>query len=667
MSFIKLASASIITPMNAVYVKTIEKSKMSANGSPVHLPLVAPYIHISMCDIKTKVIHQAPNNNTFRSIFKKSTSSLKIKEILYLLNCIINSDRLANCAYSIICGAVISGLSVEARASLLVSPIEYHRTTYDYEFITFETGFNSTVVSSIPGGYPGVAYYDRASIHGVEFQSVAGNSNKPGFTTLSNWSVHQGTFDFYNVGTGNFVIPGLGVGINDSIVINFSNYNKPVYSFAAKFGSVQEPTPCCVQQLMTVSLSDGQELKFLLSATGEKSHNDVVGYTSNGSAIKSIQLDQLGHNATLDDVTIGSTKNPYLFDVQLDLHSLPDVKDQLKLAPSSVQDDLKGLKAFGAQAGKSRDNLNTAANIGQNIPADIVNGPKSAAQGYVTDKIIESSPHLAQKPVSLLNRIFSALRSNGATEVAELYKSGGTGASKAGAKILDLYANDPPRFDYKNVDYPESEVVGAGFASLFGQQYDVFDRFFAAWGKQLSALYAGLVAIERAQGALVDGDAIYYEIQKDHFLKMLDAAQAASEEMRAFQNAMEPLISALNRQGVSSFHADLGQAFSLGLIEEYLQALLTAGFTEDEIAKLRLALLPQGSDIPIGTLSFADFFEGLGNAIYDSSPLALFQGAAGPSISVPAPQSSILMMMMGVTALILVRIRRNIRTLSQGG
>ncbi len=175
------------------------------------------------------------------------------------------------------------------------------------DVLTFD-GIPNGVVSSIEGGFPGVTYYSSGSSGPVMLVAPNGNSNAPGFTTVSQWIVHDPTYQFYLAGahSGDALIPSLGSAGGDGIRFEFDEA-AAITAAGANFGSVQEPTPCCVSQWVDVVFWDGGVETIDLNAVrgGEQNTDSFFGYAAPGRPIRSIEFNQLGHNALLDNFMYG--------------------------------------------------------------------------------------------------------------------------------------------------------------------------------------------------------------------------------------------------------------------------------------------------------------------------------------------------------------------------
>jgi murein DD-endopeptidase MepM/ murein hydrolase activator NlpD len=186
---------------------------------------------------------------------------------------------------------------------------EFQAATQGTATITFD-GIPNGVPSQTPGGHPGVAYYSRASYGPVTILAAHANSNKPGFTTISHWSVHPASYDFYMSGAhfGDALIPSLGgYGNDDGVIFDLGD---SITAAGAHFGSIQEVSPCCVRQWVLVTFSDGGSLDVDLNDLrgGERSSDAFFGIASPGRPIRSIEFNQLGHNPLLDNFTYGQAR-----------------------------------------------------------------------------------------------------------------------------------------------------------------------------------------------------------------------------------------------------------------------------------------------------------------------------------------------------------------------
>jgi hypothetical protein len=170
-------------------------------------------------------------------------------------------------------------------------------------------GIQNGVLSTTPGGYPGVDYYSRASYGIVTIHALGANSNVPGFTSISKWTVHKTTYDFYSSGAhyGDALIPGLSAHGNGVLFTFADSPTEPITAVGAHFGSVQEVSVCCVQQWVIVRFQDNESLIVSLNEIrgGERPSSAFFGITSRGRPIKSIEFNQAGHNPLLDNFTYG--------------------------------------------------------------------------------------------------------------------------------------------------------------------------------------------------------------------------------------------------------------------------------------------------------------------------------------------------------------------------
>ncbi len=205
--------------------------------------------------------------------------------------------------------------------------IFFNQTTFlnaigqPFGVIDFEESPQATTPTNNPGGVPNVTYFDSITIKNVTFSALSWNRNKPGFSLLDGWKFgHPYTFDFYNIGSGNLLIPGLGAssgvlfGNDDDVHIDMRNAGSNINAFGANFGSVQETSPCCVRQAISFKLTSGETITVHFTSANnyqglghELSSSDFTGFVITGGTIAGITLEQRGHNPILDNVTWGTT------------------------------------------------------------------------------------------------------------------------------------------------------------------------------------------------------------------------------------------------------------------------------------------------------------------------------------------------------------------------
>jgi murein DD-endopeptidase MepM/ murein hydrolase activator NlpD len=150
-------------------------------------------------------------------------------------------------------------------------------------------------------------FYSSASYGIVTVISPFGNSNVPGFLTISGLAANPGWQQEHmrNAPFGDALIPGLSYP-GRGVLFTFAD--QTVTAVGAHFGTLlQEPTACCVAQSAIVTFWDGEVLDIGLNELrgGERSLNSFFGISASARPIKSILFNQVGHNPGLDNFMYG--------------------------------------------------------------------------------------------------------------------------------------------------------------------------------------------------------------------------------------------------------------------------------------------------------------------------------------------------------------------------
>ncbi len=174
--------------------------------------------------------------------------------------------------------------------------------------LTFD-GIQNGVVSPIPHNQ-GVTFYSEARYGTITVTSPWGNSNVPGFMTISGWASNKTVYNYFNSEApfGDALIPGLSGTYGQGVL--FSLPNGTVTAAGAHFGSIHGVTECCVSQSVVVTFWDGGSLNVSLNEIrgGERPANAFFGISSPGRPIKTIAFDQVGHRPLLDNFTYGQAR-----------------------------------------------------------------------------------------------------------------------------------------------------------------------------------------------------------------------------------------------------------------------------------------------------------------------------------------------------------------------
>lgn len=157
----------------------------------------------------------------------------------------------------------------------------------------------SAILATTPGGFHGVTYYRELVFKGMRIYQIYSDSSNPGLSRTANWCAfpeYPALCSFYNprgdaIYSHAFVIDFRAVGGSNGI--------------GFRFGSLDDPSPCCVRQYMTVYFTDGSFTKVELVATlgFERGYNDFTSIISNGLPITHVEIVQVGHTPIIDDVT----------------------------------------------------------------------------------------------------------------------------------------------------------------------------------------------------------------------------------------------------------------------------------------------------------------------------------------------------------------------------
>lgn len=192
---------------------------------------------------------------------------------------------------------------------------EFLSKTSIHNVIRFNTIPKDEKITDYPGGDGQSFYYDSFNYHDVLISSIGKNRNKPGLRRLYDIG-NQSSFDFYNKTGGNHLIPGLGSHLGyfkrngNSVLFSFDRVNEPINAIGLNFGSIQTPTACCVEQVVTFTFTDGsvKHINLVKELSFERSHKQFTGFHISNGYLKSALFETLGHNTILDNIYWGLSK-----------------------------------------------------------------------------------------------------------------------------------------------------------------------------------------------------------------------------------------------------------------------------------------------------------------------------------------------------------------------
>lgn len=506
---------------------------------------------------------------------------------------------------------------------------DYYRNVDTRGLITFSAP-GAGIVASDPQFCCGDQYtfYNSISYGGVDISRTSANSNKPGLSYTDQYPV-------YAASVSSALVPGLGRFSNDDgVLIDFSRLGG-VSAFGANFGTaLQTPSPCCVQQWAIVSYMDGgSDLIDLVAKYGfERAATDLISLSSPNRLIRSVELNQLGHNPIIDNISWGRAfaGGPTLAVAVQSNQGKPRV-----VLASTGSDDEQALADLKSRYGTQADRFGAISNGLGVIPPDAIHGPAAAAKGLIVDQAIKAADTPDGK-LGFINRMWGALRS-ARTGIAD-YFLGSTQAITAGySSVYRRLENDPPRANFTEPTGRSGVTFQAGFAAKFGPQYAVADTYFANLGDAVESLELALVSIEKAQGALLAGDAKSKAMQESLAGAYLTSADLA---LGAAKHSFADVINLFNQEGIDTSSvrfvalAAAQQALRDDGIDPDLYATLMAlGFTHSELDHFAQAALGIDATTASGPQSFSQLVSQLDALASDSMHANLLASA------VPEPAS----------------------------
>ena len=384
--------------------------------------------------------------------------------------------------------------------SCLVEPIEFSYSQADfydelqqYKKVTFSETPSFLAEAVEPGGDGGSTYYQIIAIDDITFYRVNWNQNKPGMRRLTDVG-NEGTYDFYRAARGgNFLIPGLGDKQNDDgVLVSFEDVDDPVTAFGIVWGSVQETSECCIVQWFDFEFADGTIESVVFDSANqyhgrgtESSSTTFLGFKSPKKKIRSVKINQFGHNPIADDIVIGAVVESVIPDERKPRHTMTTVEDFGPPEPDPMRN-------ITVEAEETPDELQALENLKQHY----VEWAQNATDLSEVAAGIESIPGVPPEVSFYLYHLKRFLSID--------------------ASIYSDYANDPPKNDYDVIEpYPGRDFT-EDFEEIYGEDYAVFDQLFYQWHYAIENLQAGFPTMERLQGAYLDAAEEAFHAQAEH-------------------------------------------------------------------------------------------------------------------------------------------------------
>lgn len=396
--------------------------------------------------------------------------------------------------------------------------------------INFENDPETAFSSGNPGGDGVSNYWDSFVYDGVRLSIVNWNSNVPGQRRRKDLG-HPNDIELYNnrVNSGECLLPGLGLrlGGDHGVLIEFNDWQ--INAFGVNFGGILTTSQCCVVQLFSIKLSNGQVHDIRFSSANnyggwgtDLPYSTFVGFYVKEVFIESVHIEQLGHTPILDNVMWGMIKpavEPGVPHIVINARNFPEnplpASQMIELVDAEdnfIRKLIEEMKPNWREDIQTNRKVSKSARVGRNIAEVVLDSPYKEIAGHYLEGL-------------------------------EVY-------TDLSARILEKYERDPPRFDYNIISEYEINESTLGFVNLYGSGYNLLDETFLLWQYGLDILDLGYITLERLQGAIIDNDTNYITKQSEALLFFLSEGDY---DLDAVAQNIDSIFSLLAHQGINDF------------------------------------------------------------------------------------------------------------------